>query len=111
MLVSYFEGERTPNVPHATASLHGMTIGSTTRENLAWAAHERMLSGPGAGLDAIRAGGVHARRLLLIGGAAHSTAVQTVAVQVCDSPVVVPAPPGSTWRMAPLSRPHGSSPS
>ncbi len=92
MLVPYFEGERTPNLPHAKASLHGMTIASTTRENLARAAHEGMLSGLGAGLDAVRAVGVRDRRLLLIGGAAHSTAVQTVASQVFDSPVVVPAP-------------------
>ena len=92
VLVPYFEGERTPNLPHAKASLHGMTIASTTRENLARAAHEGMLSGLGAGLDAVRAVGVRDRRLLLIGGAAHSTAVQTVASQVFDSPVVVPAP-------------------
>ncbi len=92
VVVPYFEGERTPNLPHAKASLHGMTIASTTRENLARAAHEGMLSGLGAGLDALRAVGVRDRRLLLIGGAAHSTAVQTVAAQVFDSPVIVPAP-------------------
>jgi xylulokinase len=51
-----------------------------------------MLSGLGAGLDAVRNVGVRDRRLLLIGGAAHSTAVQTVAAQVFDSQVVVPAP-------------------
>jgi xylulokinase len=91
VLVPYFEGERTPNLPDAKASLHGMTIASTTRENLARAAHEGMLSGLGAGLDALRAVGVRERRLLLIGGAAHSPAVQTIAAQVFDAPVVVPA--------------------
>jgi xylulokinase len=54
VLVPYFEGERTPNLPDAEASLHGMTIASTSRENLARAAHEGMLSGLGAGLDAGR---------------------------------------------------------
>ncbi|HEX3803225.1 MAG TPA: xylulokinase [Solirubrobacteraceae bacterium] len=92
VLVPYFEGERTPNLPDAKASLHGMTIASTTRENLARAAHEGMLSGLGAGLDALREVGVRERRLLLIGGAAHSRAVQAVAAQVFDAPVVVPAP-------------------
>jgi len=92
VLVPYFAGERTPNLPRAKASLHGMTLASTTRENLARAAHEGMLSGLGAGLDAVRAVGVRDQRLLLIGGAAQSTAVQTVAAQVFDSPVVVPAP-------------------
>jgi xylulokinase len=92
VLVPYFEGERTPNLPHAKASLHGLTIASSTRENLARAAHEGMLSGLGAGLDAVRAVGVRERRLLLIGGAAQSHAVQMIAAQVFDAPVVVPAP-------------------
>jgi xylulokinase len=92
VLVPYFEGERTPNLPDAKASLHGMTIAATNRENLARAAHEGMLSGLGAGLDAVRAVGVQDKRLLLIGGAAQSIAVQSVAAQVFDSPVLVPAP-------------------
>jgi xylulokinase len=92
VLVPYFEGERTPNLPHAKASLHGLTLASSTRENLARAAHEGMLAGLGAGLDAVRAVGMRERRLLLIGGAAQSAAVQTVAAQVFDAPVVVPAP-------------------
>jgi xylulokinase len=92
VLVPYFEGERTPNLPDAKASLHGLSIASTTRENLARAAVEGMLGGLGAGLDAVRGVGVDARRLLLIGGAAHSLAVQTIAAQVFDVPVVIPAP-------------------
>jgi xylulokinase len=92
VLVPYFEGERTPNLPHAKASLHGMTLASSTRENLARAAHEGMLSGLGAGLDAVRAADVRERRLLLIGGAAQSRAVQRIAAQVFDAPIVVPAP-------------------
>jgi xylulokinase len=92
VLVPYFEGERTPNLPHAMASFHGLTLASNTRPNIARAAHEGMLSGLGAGLDAVRAVGVQERRLLLIGGASHSSAVQTVAAQVFDAPVVVPAP-------------------
>ncbi len=92
VLVPYFEGERTPNLPDAKASLHGLTLSSCTRENLARAAHEGMLSGLADGLDAVRAVGVRERRLLLIGGAARSRAVQTVASQVFDAPIVVPAP-------------------
>ena len=52
VLVPYFEGERTPNLPDATASLSGMTLASTTRENLARAAVEGMLCGLADGLDA-----------------------------------------------------------
>lgn len=89
-LVPYFEGERTPNLPDATASLTGMTLGSTTRENLARAAVEGMLRGLAAGLDALRDQGVPLERALLIGGAAQSQAVRTVAPHVFGVPVEVP---------------------
>ncbi|MWV58317.1 xylulokinase [Rathayibacter sp. VKM Ac-2754] len=92
VLVPYFEGERTPNLPDATASLRGMTIASTTRPNLARAAIEGMLCGLADGLDAVRAQGVEAHRILLIGGAAQNRAVQLAASQVFDVPVVVPTP-------------------
>ena len=92
VLVPYFEGERTPNLPDATASLVGLTLGNTTRENLARAAIEGMLCGLAAGLAAIQQLGVEARRVLLTGGAAANPAVQAVAAQVFDVPVVVPEP-------------------
>ena len=90
-LVPYFEGERTPNLPDATASLTGMTLASTTRRNLARAAVEGMLSGLRAGLDAIRDRGVPVERVLLIGGGAQSEAVRFIAPDVFGVPVEVPA--------------------
>ncbi|NQX27354.1 xylulose kinase [Microbacteriaceae bacterium VKM Ac-2854] len=92
VLVPYFEGERTPNLPDATASLRGMTLAATTRPNLARAAIEGMLCGLADGLDAVRSQGVAAARILLIGGAAQNPAVQSIAAQVFDVPVVVPTP-------------------
>lgn len=92
VLQPWFEGERTPNRPDATATLFGMTLASTTRPDLARAAIEGLLCGLAAGLDAVRAVGVDARRLLLIGGAAQNPAVSAIAAQVFDVPVVVPEP-------------------
>ncbi|NQX10836.1 xylulose kinase [Microbacteriaceae bacterium VKM Ac-2855] len=92
VLVPYFEGERTPNLPDATASLNGMTLAATTRPNLARASIEGMLCGLADGLDAVRRLGVSATRILLIGGAAQNPAVQAIAAQVFDAPVVVPTP-------------------
>ncbi|MCE1175490.1 MAG: xylulokinase [Propionibacteriales bacterium] len=89
-LVPYFEGERTPNLPDATATLEGLTLASTTRENVARAAVEGMLGGLAAGVQAIRDNGTPMRRLLLIGGAAANPAVPIVAEQLFDVPVVVP---------------------
>ena len=92
VLVPYFEGERTPNLPHATASFSGLTIASTTRSNIARAAVEGMLCGLAGGLDALRGLGHPAERLLLIGGAVQNPAVQRIAAQVFDLPVLVPSP-------------------
>jgi xylulokinase len=92
VLVPYFEGERTPNLPDATASFHGLSLASNTRANVARAAIEGMLCGLAAGLDAVRAVGVREKRLLFIGGAAQNVAVAQIAAQVFDATVVVPAP-------------------
>jgi xylulokinase len=92
VLHPYFEGERTPNLPDATATVSGMTLGGTTRPNLARAAVEGLLCGLADGLDAIRALGPEASRILLVGGAAQNEAVATIAGQVFDVPVAVPEP-------------------
>ncbi|MEA1263475.1 xylulokinase [Microbacterium sp. STF-2] len=90
VLQPYFEGERTPNRPDATATLFGMSLASTRRETLARAAVEGLLCGLADGLDAIRRCGVPATRILLIGGAARNPAVSQIAAQVFDVPIVVP---------------------
>ena len=69
-----------------------MTLASTTRENLARAAVEGMLSGLGAGLEALRGLGVPLQRALLIGGGAQSEAVRAIAPLVLGIPVEVPEP-------------------
>lgn len=101
MLEPYFEGERTPNLPDATGTLFGMTLGSTTRENLARAAFEGVLGGLRYGLDAIRDLRVPAERGILIGGGARSAAVRAIAPLILDIPIDAP-PPGEyvAWGVA-----------
>ncbi len=91
-LLPYLEGERTPNRPDATGLISGLTGANATPANLARAAVEGMLCGLADGLDAIRAAGVPIRRVLLIGGAARSSAVQRIAPAVFGVPVAVPEP-------------------
>ncbi|WP_214323819.1 xylulokinase [Nonomuraea sediminis] len=92
VLLPYFEGERTPNLPDATATLFGLTLASTNRPSLARAAIEGMLCGLTDGFEAVRGQGVESDRVLLIGGAAQNTAVQRIAAQTFALPVVVPEP-------------------
>ncbi|CAN7394133.1 xylulokinase [Arthrobacter sp. LjRoot78] len=91
-LVPYFEGERTPNLPDATGSLHGATLASYTRGNLARAAIEGVVCSLADGLAALQAQGVRAGRIILVGGGAQSAAVQQIAASVFGLPVVVPEP-------------------
>ncbi|GAA3472641.1 xylulokinase [Nonomuraea roseola] len=89
-LVPYLEGERTPNLPHATGAIHGLRLSTSTPAHLARAAVEGMLCGLADALDAL---GLSPERVLLIGGGARSEAVRRIAPTVFGRPVVVP-PPG-----------------
>ncbi|MFV0374678.1 xylulokinase [Microbacterium sp.] len=91
-LQPYFDGERTPNLPDATAALAGMTHAATTRANVARAAVEGMLSGLRTGVNALTGLGVRVERAILIGGGAQSPAVREIAPQILGVPVTVPPP-------------------
>ncbi|WP_033338779.1 FGGY family carbohydrate kinase [Catenuloplanes japonicus] len=91
-LLPYFEGERTPDLPQATASLHGATLTNFTRPNFARAVIEGMLASQVVMIEAARACGVPIDRLLLIGGAARSPAVQRILTQIIDVPLLLPEP-------------------
>lgn len=92
VLVPWLEGERTPDVPDATGTLEGLTLATSTPAHLARAAVEGMLCGLADGLDALVRHGAEPRRLLLVGGAASSRAVQEIAPAVLGLPVEVPEP-------------------
>ncbi|TCL83129.1 MULTISPECIES: FGGY family carbohydrate kinase [unclassified Rathayibacter] len=89
-LLPYFEGERTPDLPHARGSLHQASLTNLTRPNFARAVIEGTLASQVEMLDALRDCGIRPQRLLLIGGAAQSPAVQQILTQMVDVPVVVP---------------------
>lgn len=90
VLLPYLDGERTPVLPDAAGSLHGLTRANMRPENVARAAVEGMLCGLADGLAAMTGSGVPVRRVLLVGGAARSAAVQAVASTVMGAPVEVP---------------------
>jgi xylulokinase len=93
VLVPYLEGERTPDRPHSTGAVHGLTLSTADPAYLARAAVEGLLCGLADGLEAIAALGNPVRRVLLVGGGARSEAVRRLAPAVLGVPVLVP-PPG-----------------
>lgn len=89
-LVPYFDGERTPNLPDATGLFVGLT-NSTTREQLALAAHDGVLCGLLGGVDALRAvGATIDGRVFLVGGGSRSAAYRRRAADLLGQPVIVP---------------------
>lgn len=91
VLLPYLEGERTPNRPGAKGRLGGLNLANASRAGLARAFVEGMVCGLADGLDALRDTGLEPQRVLLVGGAARSPAVQQIASAVFGLPVLVPA--------------------
>jgi xylulokinase len=88
-LVPHFDGERTPNRPHATGTLRGIHS-DVTPGRLARAAVEGVVCNLLAGADAL---GHAAGRVFLVGGAAHSAAYRRVVADLTGRPVIVPDEP------------------
>jgi len=91
-LLPYLDGERTPNLPDAAGTLGGLTRTNATPENIARAAVEGMLCNLVAGMASLKSLGVAAERVLLIGGAARSSAVSAIAPTLFGTTVAIPSP-------------------
>ncbi|MEO3783252.1 xylulokinase [Actinocorallia sp. B10E7] len=89
VLLPYLEGERTPNLPDAAGSLHGLRPSTATPAHMARAAVEGLLCHLADAVDAL---GPDPERILLIGGGARSEAVRRIAPAVFGRPVLVPEP-------------------
>ena len=88
-LLPYLDGERTPNRPAATGVLSGLRS-DVSREQLARAAVEGVVCGLLDGLDALGAFAPVGRRLLIVGGGAHSRAYRRVLADLSGRAVLVP---------------------
>ncbi|MDU5308200.1 MAG: FGGY family carbohydrate kinase, partial [Varibaculum cambriense] len=91
-LLPYFAGERTPNLPEATASIFGMTPGAMTKENFARLAFEGIACHMRAALESVRAGGVTVNKAMLIGGAAKSAVLAQILSDILQIPLRLPEP-------------------
>lgn len=92
MLIPFFQGERTPNLPHARASWHGMTLTNFTPANIARASIEGILLSLANALELFKSTGRPITRVKLIGGAAANRAVRTIAAGLFGGTIDVPAP-------------------
>jgi len=90
VLLPFFNGERTPDLPNARASLHGMDMGNFTRGNAYRAAMEGATYALRYGYDAWQAAGLPFDAIRLTGGGSHSAAWRQMVADVFDLPVDVP---------------------
>ncbi len=89
-LLPYFNGERTPPLPDATATLAGLTSVNYTPENLCRAAFEGATLGLRYGLDVLTRLGVTPGEIRLVGGGAKSPLWRQIVADVFRCSVVLP---------------------
>lgn len=88
LMLPYLTGERTPNLPHGTGVLHGLTIANFTPAHLARSASEAVTMGLGYGLARFRELGVKPSEIRLTGGGSNSTVWRRICADVFGVPVV-----------------------
>ncbi len=92
VLLPYLDGERTPDLPHSTGLIYGLTRATAQPAIMARAAVEGLLCGLADAVDALRAQDLPVHRILLLGGAARSRAVQALAPALLGAEVTLPEP-------------------
>jgi xylulokinase len=87
-MLPFLNGERVPALPHASATLHGLTSENLTRANLCRAVLEGVTFGLRYGLDLLRDSGIRSERIQLIGGGAKNPLWRQIVADVMATPVV-----------------------
>ncbi|MDG2538599.1 xylulokinase [Dyella jiangningensis] len=90
VMLPFLNGERTPDLPHARGSLHGMDLNNVTRGNIYRAAMEGATYALRNGYDALLAAGLRFDAIRLTGGGSHSAAWRQMIADVFELPVEVP---------------------
>jgi xylulokinase len=80
LLLPYFAGERTPNLPHAKGAIHGLTAGTATPDLMLRAAVDGVAAGIAYCVEALARVSVTAPLVTMVGGGArHATWQQAIA--------------------------------
>lgn len=90
IILPFFNGERTPNLPNGRASITGLTAANTNRSNIARASLESAVFAMRGGLDAFRALGFEPKEIRLIGGGSKSPIWRQIAADIMNLPIRVP---------------------
>ena len=91
LVIPFFNGERSPNLPNGRASITGLTAANTNRANIARASLESAVFAMRGGLDAFRKLGFQPKEIRLIGGGSKSPVWRQIAADIMNLPIRVPA--------------------
>ena len=91
VMLPFFYGERTPDLPTAKGSLHGINASNLTIANLCRAAVEGVSFGLRYGQDLFENFGLSASEIRLAGGGAKSAIWRQLVADLTNTPVTVPA--------------------
>ena len=89
-VLPFFNGERTPNLPHGRASITGLTAANCSKANIARAALESAVFSMRGGLEAFKKRGFCPTQLRLTGGGSKSAVWRQIVADVMGLPVKVP---------------------
>jgi xylulokinase len=90
IMLPYFHGERTPNLPQGRGCIMGLHGSNMTEANICRAALEGAIFGLKLGLDIFKSLDYHAEEIRLIGGGANSSLWRSLVANICNLPVVIP---------------------
>ncbi|MBS7648102.1 MAG: xylulokinase [Candidatus Bathyarchaeia archaeon] len=88
ILLPYFEGERTPNVPDGTGVFFGLNSRTFGTTHLARAAMEGATLGMNYGLNRMRELGINPKQIRLTGGGSKNRAWRKIAADIFNTEVV-----------------------
>lgn len=88
LLLPYLAGERTPNLPHGSGVLHGITVKNFTTAHLARAAMEGVTLGLAYGLSRFQALGVMPTEIRLTGGGSQSPFWRQLCADIFGVPTI-----------------------
>jgi xylulokinase len=85
----FFNGERTPNLPHAKACIVGLDSQNTKPANLLRSAVEGATYALRFGIAELAGLGVEAKEIVVTGGGARSDKWRQIVADICGAPVTV----------------------
>jgi len=88
ILLPYFEGERTPNVPDGTGVFYGLNSISFDKAHFVKAAMEGATLGMNYGLNRMRKLGIKPEEIRLTGGGSKNPAWRQIAADIFDAEVI-----------------------